>query len=122
MASSPSKPRDFAIEPEDRPSAWWIAAPLIIWSMHFLIVYIWTALVCVGRVQMTDEALGIAIAIVTAGAAIPLLVLIIWPIMKLVHRTTLSRSLFSAIGMSSFISLIALGLVAGPAFVLDACA
>lgn len=92
------------------------AAPLIIWSVHFLTVYVLTALVCEDRLEADIlfwvTAVTIAAATLLAGQGA-------LHALRLRGSEGMARILHFAGGLSVLVSLVALMLVAYPAFVLS---
>lgn len=65
-------------EPGEGTDLWRVIAPLVIWAVHFLFCYAWTAIACqkAGRGATLEGAqiavliaTGLALALIMAGAA-----------------------------------------------------
>ena len=104
------------------PSPWWLVSPLLVWSGHFLLIYIITALVCAGRLDLSEAVLAGVNFGLTVLAALGLLALFIRSISGLRHADERSKPLNKAMAVSVVISLVALIWVAAPFFFLGHCA
>ncbi|WP_366655834.1 hypothetical protein [Fodinicurvata sp. EGI_FJ10296] len=94
-----------------------LTIPLLVWSAHFLAVYILSALVCEGRV-VADIRLWVAVA--TAIAAVAIVVQMVWHGVVLARYEGTSRTLHAAAMTIAGLSLVSLAFVAYPAFSLEA--
>ena len=104
------------------PSLWWLTAPLLIWSAHFLLIYIITALVCAGRLSFSETMLDGVNFGLTAVAGIALIGVLIRSVITARGESEGGKAVHRAIAICALISLVALLWVAVPHFFLSYCA
>jgi hypothetical protein len=97
------------------------AAPLLVWALHFSLVYALISAACAPRGLLGEETLAATVALLTAAGAIAMLALLVLAGRGLRRAEGSDRALEQAAWWSALISLLAIVANVWPVAILPGC-